>query len=161
MDFVKLNRWDKLISSFDILFVKKYINDFYSLFILILATPFLYVSLFFIFLLISHNLIKQYKKYMDFQNSSEYRSLRLLYDFTTKNREKIINLFSDIKKESKLIYYFCYPLKSFFFRVNKYEIEAMKRFKALDSPTREGSLFTSLTEQEMWESRAKVYEYRI
>lgn len=59
------------------------------------------------------------------------------------------------------MYYFFYSLKSFFFRVNKYEIEAMKRFKSLDNPNKEGDLFYSLTEQEMWESRAKVYEYRI
>jgi hypothetical protein len=161
MDFVKLNRWDKLISSFEISFIKKYINDYYSIFVLILVIPFLYVSLFFVFLLISHNLIKKYKMYMDFQSSSEYRSLRLLYDFTTKNREKIINLFDDIKKESKILYYSLYPLKLSFFRVNKYEIEAMKRFKALDSPNREGSLFRSLTEQEMWERRPSAYEYKL
>lgn len=86
MNFAELNRWDKLISSFDISFIKKYINDFYSILIFILVIPFFYISLFCVFLLISYNLIKQYKKYMNFQNSSEYRSLRLLYDFTTKNR---------------------------------------------------------------------------
>ena len=154
-----------LISSIDILFIKqnikKYVNDFYSTFIFILAVPFLYISLFFVSLIASYNFIKRYKKYMNFKDAHDYKELRLLYDFTTENKEKILKMLSDIKKESKMWYYFFYPLKSIFFRVDKYEIMAMKRFKSLDSPTKEGALFRSISEEELWKRRNKMYEYKL
>ncbi len=168
MNSTKLNISNNLISSIDNISVssienaiKKYVNDFQTTLIFILAIPFLYISLFFISLIISYNLIKKYKKYMNFQNSSEYRELRLLYDFTTQRREKMVKMFDDSKKKNKFWYYLLSPLKLVFFRVNKYENEAMKKFKALDSPTKEGSLFRSISEAELWERRTKAYQYKL
>lgn len=154
-----------LISSIDTLFIeqniKKYVNDFNSTFIFILAVPFLYISLFFISLIASYNFIKRYKKYMNFKDAHDYKELRVLYDFTTENREKIVKMLSNIKKENKMWYYFFYPLKSIFFRVDKYEDKALKRFKSLDNPTKEGALFRSISEEELWKRRNKMYEYKL
>ncbi|PIY07596.1 MAG: hypothetical protein COZ18_16720 [Flexibacter sp. CG_4_10_14_3_um_filter_32_15] len=168
MNSTKLNISNNLISTIDnisISFIedtiKKYVNDFQTTLIFILAIPFLYISLFFISLIASYNFIKRYKKYMNFEDAHDYKELRLLYDFTTENREKIAKMLNDIKKENKMWYYLLYPLKSIFFRVNKYEIKAMKRFKSLDSPTKEGALFRSISEEELWKRRNKMYEYKL
>jgi len=168
MNSTKLNISNNLISTIDnisISFIedtiKKYVNDFQTTLIFILAIPFLYISLFFISLIASYNFIKRYKKYMNFEDAHDYKELRLLYDFTTENREKIAKMLNDIKKENKMWYYLLYTLKSIFFRVNKYEIKAMKRFKSLDSPTKEGALFRSISEEELWKRRNKMYEYKL
>ena len=163
MNSTKLNLSYNLISSIDSLFIenniKKYVNDFYSIFIL--TVPFLYVSLFFISLIASYNFAKRYKKYINFKDAHDYKELRVLYDFTTENREKIVKMLNGIKKESKMWYYFFYPLKSIFFRVDKYEIMVMKRFKSLDSLTKEDTLFRSVSEEELWKRSNKMYEYKL
>lgn len=168
MNSTKLNISNNLISSIDNISVssiedtiKKYVNDFQTTLIFILAIPFLYISLFFISLIASYNFIKRYKKYMDFKDAHDYKELRLLYDFTTKNKEKIAKILIDIKNKNKVWYYLFYPSKLIFFGVDKYEIKAMKRFKSLDKPTKEGDIFETITEQEMWEQRPSAYEYRI
>lgn len=168
MNSTKLNISNNLISSIDNISVasienalKKYVNDFQTTLIFILAIPFLYISLFFISLIASYNFIKRYKKYMDFQDAHDYKELRLLYDFTTENKEKIAKILTDIENKNKVWYYFFYPSKLIFFGVDKYEIKAMKRFKSLDSPTKEGALFRSISEEELWKRRNKMYEYKL
>ncbi|AFM03136.1 hypothetical protein Fleli_0673 [Bernardetia litoralis DSM 6794] len=165
MNSTKLNITNNLISNLDIVFIenniKKYVNDFQSTFIFILAIPFLYISLFFTSLIISYNFIKRYKKYMNFKDAHDYKELRLLYDFTTENKEKIAKILTNIKNKNKMLYYFFYPSKLIFFGIDKYEIKAMKRFKSLDTPTKEGALFRSISEEELWKRRNKMYEYKL
>lgn len=154
-----------LLKTIDSLFIEnnisKYFKDVLVVVLFVIFFPIIYTALWIFALLVAFSIYKKYSQKIGFADAEEYRQSRINYDEIFPIAVKNELIFYKIKDTSKLVYFILYPIKIMFAPFKWYCRDMKKEFKKLDKPTKEGDLFESISEEEMWKERPSVYKYRI
>ena len=141
--------------------IKMYFKDKFVLFLCLLFFPILYLSFCIAIILTNSILTKVYSKKVYFEESEQYRQNRILYDATLLVTVKISAFLKQLKSSSIFLYVLVLPIKIIYSTLDSYCKIVKKEFEKLDKPSKEGALFRSILEEELWNSRTKCYKYRI
>ncbi|WP_338792360.1 hypothetical protein [Bernardetia sp. MNP-M8] len=153
---------DNLSRTIIALFSEKNAHNFLKKSLIIIFSPVLYVAFWIIALFVYFLIREVYSQKVSFTNAEEYRKSRIAYDETLIGVEEFEANFNLIKRKNRIWYFIFYPMKVMFYFPSKWYCKKVKKeFEKLDRPTKEGDIFETITEQEMWEERPSAYEYRI
>jgi len=165
MNTASLELSHSLLQTIDSLFIKnniaKYFKDIFVVILVILCFPILYISFWIFASIICFVLHKSFSKNINFTNAEEYRQSRIAYDEALPIALENEIIFSKLKEISKIKYFLVYPIQLMYLPFRWYCRDVKKEFEKLDAPKREGSLFRSISEEELWERRTKAYRYKL
>lgn len=165
MNAAPLELSHNLLQTIDSLFIEnniaKYFKGFFLLICFIIFFPILYIGFWIFALIVGFLIYKNYSEKIFFTSAEEYRQSRIAYDGALPIAIENEVLFNKLKEKSKILYFIIYPIKVIYLPFKWYCRDVKKEFEKLDKPTKEGDIFETITEQEMWEQRPSAYEYRI
>ncbi len=144
------------------LFSEKNAHNFLKKFLIIIFSPVLYLAFWVIALFVYFIIREDYSKKINFTNAEEYRKRRIAYDETLIGVEEFEANFNLVKRKNRIWYFIFYPMKVMYYFPSKWYCKKVKKeFEKLDAPKKEGSLFRSVSEKELWERRTKAYQYKL
>ncbi|WP_291725363.1 hypothetical protein [Bernardetia sp.] len=165
MNTAPLELSHSLLKTIDSLFIEnnisKYFKDVVVVVLAILFFPILYFAFWIVALIAFFMIRKSYAEKINFKSAEEYRQSRIAYDEALPIAKENEIIFTKLKEISKIRYFIFYPIRLIYKPFEWYCKKVKKEFEKLDRPTKEGDLFESISEEEMWKERPSVYKYRI